>query len=158
MPEIQTIAAPWPLGIIVRTVEFGVVAALFALSGAWSSQFANDFLLGTPFALLSVLLLVRNIRAALVFPVIVVTWPLAWFVAAIIDVKVATNHVDEPCRFGGGYMCGAGDRHRASLLVSQPVNGGHYFAGPFHRAETRNMFAPWWSKQHDVLSLVDGME
>jgi hypothetical protein len=91
MTPIQRIAAPWPLDIILRTVEFGVVAALFALSGAWSSQFysqgTSDFLLAVPFALLSVLLLVRNTRAALVFPAIVVTWPLAWFVAASIDVK-----------------------------------------------------------------------
>jgi hypothetical protein len=95
MPSIRRIAATWPLRIILRTVELVVVAALFALSGAWSSQFFSqasttsskfwaDFFLGVPFALVCVALLVRNAKAALVLPAIILAWPIAHFAATFI--------------------------------------------------------------------------
>jgi len=152
MLPIRRIAAPWPLGIILRTIEFVVVAALFALSGAlsgeWSSQLysrTSDFLIGAPFALLTVLLLARNTRAALVFPAIVVTWPFAWFLAANIDIRGGDEYM--PMRIAGlvGAICvtlatGIARRSLLSPLRLAGAGAAGFLAGL--------AFGPWLTYFH----------
>ena len=79
------------------------MAALFALSGAWSSQLFSqgsttsfkgfsDFLLGASFAVVCVLLLVRNTKAALVLPAIILIWPIAQFAATFISLAAGDEY------------------------------------------------------------------
>lgn len=87
------------------------VAILFAVSGAWSSQFCVDgkdrliVTLPIPFALLSTLLFWRSIRAILIVPAVVVVWLAAYMgaMAAGMEMGIVYGILSDyvPMVFGG---------------------------------------------------------
>jgi hypothetical protein len=149
MGEFNLAGRPGGGRVILKLIELFGVAALFALCGAWSSEFyshgTTDFLLGAPFALVLVILLARNTWAVLVFPAIVVTWLPAWFVAASIEVKGGDEYMPMSIAGSVGAICVA----LAAGIARRPLVSPLRLAGAGAVGFLAGLaFGPWLTYSH----------